>query len=423
MEEKILVIDDDVECLALLEKILTIEGYKATLAQNGNEGVRLAYEQHPNLIMLDIMMPGQDGYQVCAHLREITQVPILMLTAKDTIADMERGFTTGADDYVKKPFSKVELVSRIKALLRREKRSASGNRGEITNYSDGILTVDLIKRNCVLQNNVISLTFTEFNLLAFLIQNPNQSLSSRTLLTHVWGDGYSQEKGLLSFYIHQLRQKLMDSSTDHQYIQTQWGKGYRFNPLPQVLKNASTPGTIEQTPDSIKPIRSVGYKWVWVALAFLLFQLVMKTENILGIFTNLAKESTTLEALMTTEGFSTQSTAGVRGQICITNSGKYPTENLSIVDNVQIFSENQRNYISVSVDISQRPILNPGQSFCYPYETLFDSISGQDVKYRNLASITITNYVDLLPNSEHCPGSEPCSFGPNLITDFDLPEP
>ena len=121
MDKKILFIDDDFEFLALLEKMLGLEGYKVFPASNGADGLHLAYEQHPDLIILDISMPEQNGFDVCKSLREITTVPILMLTARSNEADVKHGFAVGADDYLRKPFARDELLSRIKALLRRGK--------------------------------------------------------------------------------------------------------------------------------------------------------------------------------------------------------------------------------------------------------------------------------------------------------------
>jgi DNA-binding response OmpR family regulator len=295
MDKKILFIDDDVEILALLEKLLGFEGYQVFLASNGSEGLHLAYEQHPDLIILDVSMPGQDGFDVCKSLREITSVPIIMLTARTAPPDIKRGFAAGADDYIKKPFSNDELLLRVRALLR---RGTSGNLNNsnpaVYNYSDGILKVDLIERSCSLKGNPVSLTATEFNLLSILTQHPNQVLSIRTLLTEVWGDGYSHDKGLLSLYIHQLRQKLMDDNGEHKYIRTEWGKGYCFNPLPKVEKIIATHNFDRRSSDihnfdrritdKVKPAKPKPNKWILVFHVILLLILAVVIESIFLAF-------------------------------------------------------------------------------------------------------------------------------------------
>jgi len=238
MDKKILTIDDDVDSLRLLENILGLEGYKVFLAPSGSDGLHIAYEQHPDLIILDVSMPEQSGFDVCKSLREITTVPILMLTARSATADIKHGFAVGADDYLKKPFDRDELLSRVKALLRRGK-NVNINNVVINNYSDDVLKIDLIERSCSVKGNSVSLTATEFDLLSLLIQHPNQTLSTRTLLVEVWGDGYSHDKGVLSLYIHQLRQKMQDDNEEHKYIRTHWGRGYSFNHLPKTREPIS----------------------------------------------------------------------------------------------------------------------------------------------------------------------------------------
>lgn len=423
MDKRILFIDDDVEFLALLEKLLKLEGYTVFLATNGSEGLHLAYEQHPDLIILDISMPEQDGFDVCRNLREISNVPILMLTARSATADVAHGFAVGADDYMKKPFSNTELLLRVKALLRRGKNTSSyNNKIAINNYSDGVLYVDLIERSCCVKGSPISLTTTEFNLLSILIQNSSQTLSIRTLLTEVWGDGYTHDKGVLSLYIHQLRQKLQDDNEEHKYIQTHWGRGYCFNPLPKVEKPVITRFDRRST-DKTQPSSPKIYKWIWIFLIGLLLILALQAENIFNVFAGTKKGATSLETLITAEGFIEQETTGVRGQICVTNTSKYPTENLSIVNSVQVIGQKQGNYISTTVDLSQKPVIDPGESHCYPYKAAFDVIAEKDVKYKSLASVTITNYVEMLPGTDHCPGADLCSFGPTAMTDFSIPMP
>lgn len=433
MDKKLLIIDDDVEFLTLLEKMLKTEGYKVFLASSGSEGLHLAYEQHPDLITLDISMPGQDGFEVCKSLREITNAPILMLTARSAASDIKHGFAVGADDYIKKPFSNDEFLFRVKALLRRGKNDNLNNNAVINNYSDGALKIDLIGRSCFVKGSPVSLTATEFNLLSILIQHPSQTLSIRTLLTEVWGDGYSHDKGVLSLYIHQLRQKLMDDNEDHKYIQTQWGRGYSFTPLMKIEESVTTKKFDRRSTDShnfdrrstdkVKPAKPKINRWIWISAIVFLFILALLTESIFGVFAGTGKGSTSLEALITAEGFVEKDTTGVRGQICVTNTGAHPTENLFIVNSVQLPGQEENKSTLMNTNLSQKPVLNPGESYCYFYENTFEVSAEKNIEYKSLASITITNYVGLESGTDHCPGTEPCSFGPNLISDFTISKP
>ncbi len=432
MDKKLLFIDDDVEFLTLLKKMLEMEGYKVFLASSGSEGLHLAYEHHPDLITLDISMPGQDGFDVCKSLREITNAPILMLTARSAASDIKHGFTVGADDYLKKPFSNDELLLRVKALLRRGK-NVNINNIFIKNYADDVLKIDLIGHSCFVKGNPVSLTATEFNLLSILVQHPNQTLSIHTLLTEVWGDGYSHDKGVLSLYIHQLRQKLMDDNEEHKYIQTQWGRGYSFNPLMKIEESVTAQKFDRRSTDShnfdrrstdkVKPAKPKINRWILISVIVFLFILALLTESIFGVFAGRGKGSTSLEALITAEGFVEKDTTGVRGQICVTNTGAHPTENLFIVNSVQLPGQEENKSTLMNTNLDQKPVLDPGESYCYFYENTFEVIAEKNIEYKSLARITITNYVGLESGTDHCPGGEPCSFGPNLISDFTISKP
>ena len=430
MADKILVIDDDPNVAELIKLILKPRGLLIYHAINGQEGLKKAYELQPDLIILDVMMPEYDGYEVCARLRELSDVPIVMLTAKSQSSDVTRGFTVGATDYVKKPFSNDELISRIESLLRRKKSNdASTN---ITKYSDGLLDVEFATQRVSLQGEEVAFTPTEFKLLAFLIRHPNKTISPRNLLAEVWGDAYSHDKALLSLYIHQLRQKLKEKETDHAYIKTHWGQGYWFNPLPQTPKSSTEALSAESEVETGKEqeenssVRFFKSKWLWAAtgalvgvLAFILFQ-----QNVfLAVTTNRNGGSTTVEARMTAEGFRETEASGLRGEICIENAGTYPTENLSVVNTVQAYSESTVRSFSSTVDLSQNPVIDPGSTSCYPYELTFESDLGQEVQYRMTTSITVTNHTGLSAGSVNCRGSRLCPFGPEIITDLILPKP
>jgi DNA-binding response OmpR family regulator len=424
--QKILVIDDDLGVAELIKLILKPRGMLIYHAADGQEGLKQAYELQPDLIILDIMMPEHDGFDVCARVREFSDVPIVMLTAKSQSSDVAHGFAVGADDYVKKPFSNDELVSRIESLLRRKKTTKTNT--NITGYTDDYLEIELSSQKVTFQGEEVALTPTEFKLLAYLIRHPHKTLSTRTLLTEVWGNAYSHDKALLSLYIHQLRQKLKESETEHKYIQTQWGQGYWFNPLPLVQNNhnnsiASKP-IQEQVTKREKTIRdSVSYRWGWLVLVVPIVLIAFQLNGISGFFAKSAVRNTSLKALVTAEGFIDEGNTGVRGQICITNQGKYPTEHLSIVDTVQVPGEQQGVFTSTTIDLDQHLIIEPNKSHCYPYEITFEPIQESNAKYSNIASVTITNYSGLMPGSEYCPGPDPCAFGPTIITEFSLPEP
>jgi len=224
---RILVIDDDPTLNSLIRQSFHAKGYEVITSLNGMEGLKLAYRSHPDIILLDIMMPDLDGYETCRRLREISEVPVLMLTAMASEEDLLRGFEAGADDYVKKPFSLKELDARITAVL---KRSANGDNGEIA-YDDGTLRVDLQRQHVYRDNQRIHVTPTEFRLLSCLIRHRGHVVSHEDLLREVWGDGYLDAVPSLSIYIRYLREKIEENPSEPHYIMTKWGVGYWFSPV------------------------------------------------------------------------------------------------------------------------------------------------------------------------------------------------
>jgi len=171
------------------------------------------------------MMPGMDGWEVLSRLREMSDVPVIMLTAKGREVDIVRGLGLGADDYVTKPFGAAELVARVQALLRRNKTPTIRR---MTRYQDNGLTIDLERHEVRVKGTPIDLTPTEFRLLAVLVQNAGKVVPHRALLTQVWGEEYANEIHYLKLYIRYLRQKIEESPSNPQYILTEWGVGYRF---------------------------------------------------------------------------------------------------------------------------------------------------------------------------------------------------
>ncbi len=226
LKKKILVIDDDEDLTRLLKLSLEKEGYSVCIAHNGTEGIKAAFELRPHLIVLDLMMPQMDGYETCSRLREMSNIPILLLTARTQNDDIVRGFQEGADDYVTKPFSHNELQARIRALLRRN----SYEDESIKKYCDGSLDIDLETQKVFLEGKLLELTTTEFGIFSCLVAHSGQVVPYREIIRFVWGDNYGNAPPLVQTYIAYIRKKLGKYSDDHQYIRTQWGKGYWFAP-------------------------------------------------------------------------------------------------------------------------------------------------------------------------------------------------
>jgi len=225
LKETILIIDDDADLAKIVKLNLEREGYTTVVASSGVEGLQKAYSSQPDLVILDIMMPGMDGWTTCRRLREISAVPIVMLTARGMESDIVKGLELGADDYIVKPFGTKELLARIHALLRRAETSTTKKPPV---YSDGELTVDFVKRMVTVRDTKVDLTPTEFKLLSTFVQNEGRVLPHRFLLTQVWGPEYADEVNYLKLYVRYLRQKIEEDPSNPLYILTEWGVGYRF---------------------------------------------------------------------------------------------------------------------------------------------------------------------------------------------------
>lgn len=228
MSDKILIIDDDMDLIKLIETILKPDGYSVEWANTGLEGLKKAYASHPDLVILDIMMPDLDGFDTCYRLREMTNIPILMLTARTSETDVLRGLNAGADDYVKKPFSKSELEARIRALLRRGGDQVQSHPSYISRYTDDMLDIDLETHSITLHGKPLELSPTEYSLLACLVRQQGKVVPTRELLREVWSGPYANGVSMVALYIHYLRKKLKDQKPGHQYIHTLWGRGYWF---------------------------------------------------------------------------------------------------------------------------------------------------------------------------------------------------
>lgn len=227
--EKILVVDDEEHIAELISYNLTSNGYKVLIANNGNDAVKLAVEEKPNLILLDLMIPGKDGYDVCKDIRsnsEVRNTPIIMLTAKSEELDKILGLELGADDYITKPFSVRELLARVKAVLRR----FSILEPESSILVFGNLTADFDKREILVNDKKLDLTLKEFELLEILIRNKGKILTRDTLLDKIWGYEYIGETRTVDVHIRYLRKKIELDDKNPKLIETIRGVGYRFNP-------------------------------------------------------------------------------------------------------------------------------------------------------------------------------------------------
>ncbi len=222
---KILIVDDDPTLLRFVADYLAKEGFSVGTADRGQAALRTFYAERPDLVVLDVMMPGMDGWEVCARIRELADTPIILLTAKTGEADKLRGFRLGADDYVTKPFSLAELGARVRALLT---RTANRSGAQAVIYRVGPLTIDLGRREAALDGRPLDLTPTEFRLLAALAAHAGQAVSQSELITEAWGD-YRQEGGsALRRYIWFLRQKIEADPNAPRRLLTVRGYGYRL---------------------------------------------------------------------------------------------------------------------------------------------------------------------------------------------------
>jgi len=225
-EKRLLIIDDDQRLLDALVLYFNKQGYRVFTASEGDEGLRQLYRVHPDLVILDIMLPRIDGWEVCERIRQMTNVPIIMLTARDQEADRVRGLEMGADDYVAKPFSLRELAARVEAVLRRSQ--AVQEQGDEVLYGDDYLVVDAGRMEVHCAGQPVNLTATERRVLFLLARNRGRLLTASQILTSVWGADYVDEVGYVRLYIWRLRQKIEPLPDQPRYILTEHGMGYRF---------------------------------------------------------------------------------------------------------------------------------------------------------------------------------------------------
>ena len=223
---KILVVDDEALLVKGIRFNLQNEGYEVITGSDGLEAVRLVQEQSPDLVVLDVMMPNMDGLTACGKIREFSDVPIILLTAKADDMDKLIGFDHGADDYLTKPFNILELKARIRAMLRRT--GSSSRRSEANTLTIGSISLDLDARNAYRSGSLADLTAKEFDVIEFLMRNPNRVYSREALLDTIWAYEYRSDIRTVDVHIRRLREKLEEDPAQPKYIMTKWGVGYYF---------------------------------------------------------------------------------------------------------------------------------------------------------------------------------------------------
>lgn len=226
MEPSVLVIDDEPQILRALKTILTAKHFRVTTSSYGNEGLTLAASNPPDLIILDLSLPDMDGIEVCERLREWTQVPIIVLSVRDSERDKVIALDKGADDYLTKPFGIEELLARVRVALKHSAQATGATKMTIINA--GPISIDLVRHIVLCDREEVKLTATEFKIIAYLAANADRVLTHQAILRHVWGEEYAEHTEYLRVYIAQLRKKLESNADQPKYLLTEPGVGYRF---------------------------------------------------------------------------------------------------------------------------------------------------------------------------------------------------
>ena len=235
MEAKVLVVDDDPQMLRAVSNALRARNYSVFTASDGESALDLLAEDHVDLVLLDLGLPGLDGHAVIERLRSWSQIPIIVLSVREAQDEKVTALDAGADDYVTKPFATKELLARMRAVLRRA--TTNHAEGSVLRF-DGI-EIDLARQLVALQGEAIHLTPTEYRLLETMATNPGKLMTHRMLLQKVWGPGYGTESNYLRLFVRQLRQKLSDDPAHPKWITTEPGLGYRW--LPEPDKEITSP--------------------------------------------------------------------------------------------------------------------------------------------------------------------------------------
>lgn len=226
MTERILIVEDETRIAHWTKTYVENAGYECLMADNGRDALYLARHEQPDLIVLDLMIPEMDGWTICKILRQESDVPIIMVTAKITETDIISGLKMGADDYVTKPFSPAELLARIEATLRR----AKGRLHTDNILKAGNIELDMAARQCRINGKMVDLTTSQFDLLTFFMQHPNQVLSREQIIDNVFGLDFDSFDRAIDIHIRRLRTRIEPDPSNPRYIQTVFGAGYRFCP-------------------------------------------------------------------------------------------------------------------------------------------------------------------------------------------------
>ncbi|HEU4448698.1 MAG TPA: response regulator transcription factor [Gaiellaceae bacterium] len=223
---RVLVVDDDADIRGLVRELLERQGYEVREAADGRQALRALYASPPDVVLLDVSMPELDGWQTLERIRDLSDVPVAMLTARAAELEKVRGLKAGADDYITKPFGRQELLARVEAMLR---RAGPGEEAHET-YADGLLTVDFGERRVTVKGRPVELTPLEFRLLAAFVRHPGQLLAHDQLLELVWGDAFASSRDQVKLYVGYLRRKLEAAGAESSVIETVRGFGYRYRP-------------------------------------------------------------------------------------------------------------------------------------------------------------------------------------------------
>lgn len=228
MSKRVLVVDDEKLIVKGIRFSLEQDGMEVECAYDGEEALAIAKEQKFDIILLDVMLPGLSGFEVCQQIREFSNVPIVMLTAKGEDMDKILGLEYGADDYITKPFNILEVKARIKAIMRRTAGKASPKAEDGSFIERGDMKIDREGRRVYIEEKEINLTAKEFDVLELLVLNPNKVYSREKLLTLVWGEDYPGDVRTVDVHIRRLREKIEKNPSEPRYVHTKWGVGYYF---------------------------------------------------------------------------------------------------------------------------------------------------------------------------------------------------
>ena len=225
-QELIHIIEDESEIALLIRDYLEDEGFRVMISSDGQQGLQRTIQQEPDLVILDLMLPGMDGFEVCRNLRKTLDIPVLILSSKNTDMDKVLALGIGADDYVTKPFSPVVLLARVKAHLRRASKQATGESEHVLVFGD--LKIYTESYGVVLNNKEILMTNKEFELLKYLAQNAGRVVSKDQIINAVWGNNFFGDDNTVPVHMYKIREKIEKDPSKPKFIQTVWGIGYRF---------------------------------------------------------------------------------------------------------------------------------------------------------------------------------------------------